>query len=98
MRLIRSFFGGFAILAATMFMVMPASASVEHQLDIYALGVEVPDFAVPDFSIAEVAPAVLPDTPAVAVKRSPATAVLGPIYSLSLETYGQSLPRYHMRC
>lgn len=81
-----------------MFMIAPASAEVDRHLDIFSLGVEVPDFAIPDVNVIDVKLAVLHDAPTVSMDRSPVGAALGPIYALSLETFGQSLPRYHMRC
>lgn len=98
MKLIRSFFGCFAILATAFLLASPASATVDRELGVYNLTIQVPDFAQPDFHIVKVLPAVLPDTPAITAVRSPSSAVLGPIYTLSLETDGQSLTRFHMRC
>lgn len=98
MKLIRSFFGCFAILATAFLLASPASAAVDRELGVYNLTIQAPDFAQPDFHIVKALPAVLPDTPAATADRSPSEAVLGPIYNLSLETDGQSLTRFHMRC
>ncbi|MES0071920.1 hypothetical protein [Mesorhizobium sp. M0058] len=89
-------FGSIAVaLAITAFMAPPSIGT--HDPGLYAAPSYQVSFMVPDL-------AVTPDH--VAIKREEAPAphavrsapLLSPVYAMSLQTDGQSLYRYHLRC
>lgn len=97
MRLRSLFFFGIGLLAAAFIYIAPSSA-FEREPGYYTVTHEVGTFVFPDMVVEAKHVALVRHEDVGAPDRTSAVEALGPIYALSLETDGQSLRRYHLRC
>lgn len=90
---------GIGIVALAFAYILPSSAEMRDP-GVYGIGFAPGAYYVPaNFDVAPRPAAVVPSDPvAIRPDRPRAAAALGPIYALSLETHGQSLRAFHMRC